>query len=469
MNTLIITDNIPSGLTYTDFSKWGRYRKSAEGYELVILDLNFGLPSKEGFCDVKKEEAHFYELGVEVAKSLQAGGVVVALLGPIAVTDRDLKQIYPHDFLPDKASYAYEKKFTETNETSYDWLDQGFLQDTRVDTLFAKMSKGITIISPAEMGTYVSSWVEEYWITINGIDFYGQTHTMGTITHSVAQPDRWNSSTVGQYPVKVLGVGRHTRLPVAVAMQYMNWDGVLILLPPFVLRSNTTTEVTELLHTLENLAIAIKEDFTGTTEHEEWVYEHRAPQAKDIATQIEEIRHQKKELADRLQAYDLMLGLVDGTGKAVEGSVIALFDKSEEGLTVEKTEKGAPIDLFVMDDKGRRLVIEVTGIRHALRKNDPHWADFLGYIPEHNERNECGRVERIVLVVNTECKTKIEERNRQNDMSEPVKGTATDNHICVIRSYDLYGLWLEVLAGSKSVRDIFDRLFDCDGIWEPQT
>jgi hypothetical protein len=121
--------------------------------------------------------------------------------------------------------------------------------------------------------------------------------------------------------------------------------------------------------------------------------------------------------------------------------------------------------LFVQDSSGKTLAIEVTGIKHGLRKGDPYWADFLGYMPEHNAKNEAERIERIVLVVNTECDTELNKRSRSIDITEPVKRTAIDNHICVIRSCDLYQLWLQVLSG-RPTQDLFDLLFSCEGIFE---
>lgn len=86
-------------------------------------------------------------------------------------------------------------------------------------------------------------------------------------------------------------------------------------------------------------------------------------------------------------------------------------------------------------------------------------------MPEHNARNEKGRTERIVLVVNTQRNKRIEKRNGKGDITAPVKTTVMDNKICVIKSVDLYKMWLETLEGKK-VRDIFDVLFDCEGIFE---
>lgn len=458
-----------------DSHEWSASRPSAEGYDLVVLDLFFGPPTTEGFHKLPGDDAHFYELGEEAAKSLQSGGVVIALLGPVAVTSRNLLASYAKEVVRIKQDelWQYERKYTGNEETSYEWLDLGFLSITKVDAVFAKESEGITpIAGTSTLNTYVSNWAKKYWVTVNGIGFIDESTNVGIITHGVAQVERWGVSSVAQYPVKVLAVGKHTKLPVAVAMRYMGWEGILILLPHCTLREKTqpagNEEMGRLLRTLESLAKSIKEDFvvSGAFDHAGWVYEYRSTQAKTIVSQIENTELQEKELAEELQLHDRMLVLIDGTGEPLVDGVASLFDKPTEGIKVKRTEKGAPIDLFIQDSKGRQLVVEITGITGNLKKDDPHWADFLGYMPEHNARNEHGRIERIVLVVNTQCKTKPSDRNRQNDISAPVRSTVADNHICVIRSCDLYELWLETLQG-KSLQEIFDLLFDNEGVWKP--
>lgn len=475
MSTLIISDRIePPASSSIHSSSWTSSRPSPEGYDTIILDLYFGPPPTDGYSQIA-EDAHFYELGAEVAKSLRAGGVVLALLGPVAVTRRELTRTHLRELvkLKRESSHSYKEKYKGNNETSYDWLDQGFLKDTKVDRMFAKSSEGITVVSPlSEMKAY-ADWASRYWVSIDGIDIYGKSKTKGTITHSVAEPTRWDRSYSGQYSATILAEGKHTRLHVAAAMQYMNWNGVLVLLPPFELKLSgkpgASEEVSRLCHVMESLAKGIREDFARheAAEHEEWVFEHRAPHAKRIVSEIAQLKAKENSLSQDLEQYDQMLVLLDGTGDPLVDSVAALFDKPSEGIRVERTEKGASMDLFVHDSSNRRLVIEVTGIKGALKKGDSHWADFLGYITEHYERNEKGRVERMVLVVNTECKTQLDRRNRQTDITSPVKNHATDVHICIIRSCDLYDLWLRTLEGLP-IHSVFDMLFDCGGIFEPK-
>ncbi len=251
----------------------------------------------------------------------------------------------------------------------------------------------------------------------------------------------------------------------------MGWDGVLVFLPPFDPRklgnALSDSNIMNLCQTLRDLAVDIRRDFSKgkAAKHEEWVWDHRSAKSKDILSQIEQIKERESKLLLELEPHEQMLWFLDGISALLVDAVTAFFDRPNEGIKVERTEKGAALDLFVYDGKGRTLAIEVTGIRGKLSKDDPHWADFLGYLPEHNAKNEHSRIERIVLVVNTEARTKIEDRDRKDDITSHVRRTVGDNKICVVRSCDLYRLWLQTLDGLQ-VQEVFDMLFDCDSIFE---
>ena len=470
MSTIIISDSLQEKtVAGYHISHWSDSRPSVEGNDVAVLDLYFGKPANEGFYQTTKRGAHFYELGDQVARNLRAGGIVIALLGPLAVGARNLATTYGGSVIDLKRNYQYSTKLVSQDETSYDWLDQGFLSVTKIDARFARPSTGVVSISSrASLKSYLDL-VNEYWVSIEGMAM--PSGSEGTISYPVAQDSRWSCNSQQTCRAVVLAKGKHTQLPVAAAIQYMGWDGVLVFLPPFDRRKwpnpESETDIMNLCQTLRHLAIDIRQEFGKAkgTQHEEWVWGHRSAKCKDILSQIEQIREVEANLSLELEPYEQMLWLLDGIGTVLADVVAAFFDRPNEGIKVERTEKSAALDLFVHDGKGRTLAIEVTGIRGKLSKDDPHWSDFLGYLPEHNARNEHSRMERIVLVVNTDARTKIENRDRTDDITRPVRKTVGDNKICVVRSCDLYRLWLQTLEGLQ-VQQVFDMLFDCDNIFE---
>lgn len=495
-NTVILSNNItPPDSMRIDAYNWAMARPSVEGYEITILDLYFGPPSSVGYYILQGGEdqyARFYELGTEVARSLRSGGVVIGLLGPLSITDRSLNSEQHTRSLQELRALRarlepHNPIYTSVKETSYDWLEQGFLQVTGIDWMSQKYSAGHDTLLPGHRVEKYITFADHYWTSIHGISRDSKSKTQGTIAYPVYEPKRWDYGgqlfdrpglpTHGRWQSKVttLSVGKHTQLPTAAAVQYMDWDGVLILLPPFQLKYQdpgdqaAVGELSRLCFALQHLAQDVKNVFTTerAIEHEEWVYEHRAQPAKKMYAEIETLKQRHDELRNSLQFYDQMLTLLDGTGTTLQNVISVLFDQNSEGIKVEPTEKGAPIDLFVYDSGGRSLVIEITGINGYLRKDDPHWADFLQYLPEHSAKNMTERVERIVLAINTQRDVKLEERNRADDITAPVREIASNNHICVIRTCDLYHLWLKTIEQGLQVQQVFDTLFNCDGIYEP--
>ena len=106
MSTILISDNLfaPEGSDIR-YSAWTSSRPSVESYEHIILDLYFGSPDIDGYVQLSDafNNVHFYELGSEVAKSLKAGGVVTALIGPIAYTNRNLFDYYNEEVLLERS------------------------------------------------------------------------------------------------------------------------------------------------------------------------------------------------------------------------------------------------------------------------------------------------------------------------------------------------------------------------------
>ena len=293
------------------------------------------------------------------------------------------------------------------------------------------------------------------------------------LVHPVNEASRWGSpGGLMKSRGWLIGRGEHTRLPVAAAIDYLGLGGLLVLMPPFSLgeipSSQLQTRSTLVAMDLRALGGHFRDqlEVRAPGEHPSWVYHQRASESKKMNEEIRNHEERVRELEGQLAPYDNMLSLLDGSGTPLVRAVAQLFDQPGGGIVVSKTERGAPIDLLISDGTGRSLAMEATGVKGALKKDDPHWADFLGHLPEHHSKNAEGRQERIVLVVNTQRDTEIEKRDRASDITPTVKAIVKDNHICVIRGVDLYDIWLKTLQG-LSANKVFDLLFSTEGVYEP--
>ena len=469
MKTLVVSDRLKleSPPRDVDLIAW-RQRPSVEGYPLVILDLYFGDPTGVGYVEINDDRHRFYEMGREVAKCLEADGVVIACLGPIACTTRELGTAAhgPETYNLKRARSADEQIPEPRFESSYDWMDQGLLRNIQIGHQHTKSSEGINWKLPKDRFSQIRESFSVYSETFANVAVYGDG--TATITYSLQEPRRWSSiqNVIQTHPL-ILSTAKHTELPVAMSFNYNFFDGRLVLMPAFappkdalVARALATElkELGELVYSLSH---------NQRDERPDWVDDYIAPQAVAIQQNISDLEQKIASLAEQKESYYTVLPLLYGTDTELEDAVEHVLSAADGSINVLKSEPGAHIDFFVEDSFGHSLAVEVTGVKGLLRHNDNHWADFLNYMPDHNSKNELDRVERIVLVVNTYRDIPFADRDRNNDMATPVKKTATDNGICVVRSGDLYKMWLKIVDGSMTKQDVFNTLFSTDGIYEP--
>lgn len=468
MKTLIVSDRLKPAypVLETEVVSWDK-RPSVEAYSIVVLDLYFGEPSDQGYVIMGTDSARFYEMGAEVALCLKAGGIVIACLGPIAITPKALAgpghRRHASEFKQDRLSSEHLPQ--PKCESSYDWLDQGLLGGLQLGHQFVKLSRGITWNVPNDRFYQIKAFFKSYVETFTGVKFYSAARA--TVTYRVEEQRRWDTIQSGcQTDPLILASAEHTNLPVAMSFNYNYFGGQLVLMPPF--ESPDDMSIAQLLAAdLRHFGEWIySTTHPGTVELPDWAKDYLAPPAIAIYEEISEHERRIVDLTKQTETYHRMLALLYGWGSGLENILERLFTSGDTTISVTRTEPGAHIDMFVQDQSGRSLAVEVTGVKGPLRHNDPHWADFLNYLPEHNAKNENGRVERIVLVVNTFRDFPPRERDRTRDMTAPVKKTAADNGICVVRSADLYDLWVETLEG-LSMQEVFDKLFATEGIYDP--
>jgi len=313
--------------------------------------------------------------------------------------------------------------------------------------------------------------VDQFWTSIDGLDLY-RTPTEAILTYRIEESERWDTIQTGcQNEAWKLAISEHSREPIAIATNYLYNPGLLVLAPPFQIPAVGTASNLARSPKIERLLVEFADSIGEQIRSfeiidiPEWAKTHRSTKAVEISLKIENITLELNSINKELAKYDDMLYLLCTKGDLLQRQVQKLFTDPEHGISTEPTRPGDSLDLFVRDNSGRILAIEITGTKGKLTKSDHHWADFLHYLPEHNEKNANGRLERIVLVVNTQFEIPLENRITKDDITSPVLDISKDNHICVIRSCDLYRLWLLTQNG-MSLQDIFDILFQTEGIFD---
>jgi hypothetical protein len=421
----------------------------------------------------------FYRLFDDVIRLLRAGGTLVCLNyytfingASLFSGTKVLNQIYNKR----QANFSYEHKFIGQEETSYDWLDLGFLQCTQLDRMNIMPGQQIKRISNLDAVKRYFSYVRDYHKIIQGIQRESGAG-LGRISWNFRTNPTYDHANNTNDKVEVLAVTEVTDEPIAVAIKYMGFPGTLVFLPTYDLPDAEGLGRDEAIGAISNRLVNIgeyyyevsRQDFGVRLESPPWLLEYRATPAKDADKELETLEKKKTTLVAERDKYDRTLILINGYGEPFEQTVAEIFGKEWFGFDIEKTEKGHAIDLFVRNPMTDQvLAVQATGVVGKFTQRDKHFGALLGYLPEHEEKIVSGQNERIVLVVNTYRDTPLADRIDSEDVSVQVQNLVKKNGICLIRSCDLYTLWKRWTESPEKLPadDIFRQLFECEGIWK---
>lgn len=457
--------------------RWGEYHISPADFQCVVLDMKLDENPDHDNPVVYYGGYPFYSLFDDIVRLLQAGGVVLCLNHYTYVNkDSTYGSSEAHKAMLDKRRHTltYEYKHRGGEETSYDWLEQGFLQSTRLDRMLVRPGKNYKLLSNKESLKLYFMYVKQYHKVIQGISDiqYGPSTWKGELVWL-----RDTGSEPGRDEAEILAVTEVTNEPIAAAIKYSGFLGTLVLLPTYQLpplasesREASINSISRALIDLGKYYYELNREKLGIQlEAPPWLLDFRTKPAVEADKELAELETARTNLLSKRDRYDRMLALINGYGDSLQKAVGELFGEEWLGFNVEETEPGHPIDLFVKNPRtGQVLAVQVTGVVGKFTQSDKHFGALMSYLPEHEERNVGGQIEKVVLVVNTYRDMPLGSRTDSNDISVHVSNLVERNKICLIRSCDVYYLWnLWVDSPNKlSADDIFKQLFDCEGIWQ---
>lgn len=474
MRTLILSHYLAKHsdfvVTDVDVHEWTSASPSPAGYQATVLDMKI---ADAGHHD--HGNYPFYGAKEHLERAAKSGAVVICL--------DDLTYVNPHSTFQGprrdvqatqhlKATFTYPSKHQGMEETSYDWLDQGLLGASRLDTMDARPSKQLQLTTNAQEVRSYFWLVKRFYKVIHGVEL-DRTGRTGALRYLRQDRPADAGCTEVTATVNVLAVNPVTGEPVAAEIKHPDAPGSLVFLPRFEEPSGEQTQTARqsIILALRRLAEWFyqrnRQEAGVKEEAPEWAKGHRSGKAKELDARVERLETERKELAAEREKYDEMLVLLYGTGEPLRLAVEKLFGSEWLGFEVDVKGKEESIDQFIRDAKsGRSLAMEVTGVTGKFYKDNDHLADVLDYWPTHIENNADERVERIVLAVNTHRETPIADRNDQDDFTKPVTDIAAKSEFCLVRTCDLYRLWLDHLSGTRTAEDIFNSIFSCAGLYK---
>jgi hypothetical protein len=455
-----------------DVHEWTSRSPSPASYHATVLDMKIADAGQHDHGNYP-----FYGAREDLERAVKSGAVVICLddltyVNPYCAFQGPRRDVQATQHL--KATFTYPSKHQGMEETSYDWLDQGFLGTTRLDTMDSRPSPSgqLQLASgPEQIRSYLRL-VKRFYKVIYGVEL-DRTGRSGTIRYQRQDAPSAAGCSEVTATVSVLAFNAVTGDPVAAEIRHPDAPGCLVFLPRFEEPSGEQAQtarqfivlalrrVAEWFHQRNRQEAGIKQ------EAPEWAKGHRSGKAEELDARVERLDTERKELAGEREKYDEMLVLLYGTGEPLRLAVEKLFGSEWMGFKVDVAGKGESIDQFIWDSaSARSLAMEVTGLSGKFDKDNNHLADVLHYLPIHFEKNAGERVEQIVLAANTHRDTPLADRHHEDDFTPPVKEMAAKNGFCLIRTCDLYRLWLDYLEGTRTAGEIFDSIFCCAGLYQ---
>ena len=470
MNTLVVSNNIlESAYSSILVSKWEN-RPSIEGYYASVLDLYLDAQAKPPFSTVSYKHFPFYTARYEIRHLLKAGGVVICLTHLTYINNSCMytEDRAQHVVWTLRNNLTYAGKHTGNQETCYDFLEQGFLQATQLDHMNVRANFSFNIIGTSLHIKNYFNYVKAYYKAIRAIISLSSRGT--TIEWMYSDNPFSESVHPHSDDVVPLAVNSITNEPIAAEIKYLGLPGSLVILPTYDLdlyRENPNA----LLWNLKLLAEEFYEQnikrLGVTITSPDWALKYRVKQSVEAEKRLRELRDEITNFEDERDRYDKILVLLYGYGDELKNTVAKVFGNEWFGFSVKPTEKGASLDLFVHDtNRDWDLAIEVTGIAGKFTKDNEHLSDVLDYLPTNVDNNSQGLRERIVLVVNTFRDDDLDSRDLTDDISQPTQTIANNNSFCIIRSIDLYKLWNDFVDDKRTASEIFEAIFQTQGIFE---
>jgi hypothetical protein len=479
MKTLILSNYLQAEyLSGIVCSQWGVQHPSLADFQSVVLDMKLDTNVTTDTPKVNYSGYSFYRLYDDIIRLLQAGGVVICLNYYTFVNEASLLYGTPVlDAIRKQKlnNYNYEYKWQGGEETSYDWLDMGFLLSTRLDRLNIRAGAQIKVVSSVKAVKDYFVYVSEYHKVIEGI-VRERNAKSGKIRSIYREKPDYSQAAYTDDEVEVFAVAEVTDEPIAAAIKYRGFTGMLVFLPTYKLPDESNSGREEAIRMvsarLRNMGEYYYEEnrreLGVKLESPPWLLDYRVKPAEESDKNLEKLEKEKTELIAERDKYDRMLTLINGYGTPLEETVGELFGKEWFGFEVEETEKGHPIDLFIKNTKtGQTLAVQVTGVSGNFTQKDKHFGALMGYLPEHEEKNTDNINERIVIVINTYREFPLVDRTDPNDISTHVEKLAKKNGICIIRTCELFQLWSSFVEnpGEFNKDGVFSRLFECEGVF----
>jgi|GEM_PF-1587325 len=176
----------------------------------------------------------------------------------------------------------------------------------------------------------------------------------------------------------------------------------------------------------------------------DWVTSAMPPRFIEVHDTIRRLQEEAASLA-------LIAGLLWETGENLERAVCGVF--SSLGYDPRLTRKGRTYDITVTLDENRRLLIEVTGIEGAIKKNSNKINQALQTVQQ-----EQGEADRVVIAANAHRLIPLAERTSVEIVTEDALALIAGMKVNLVTTATLFQIWRISLDDPGQAKTIVDKL-----------
>jgi hypothetical protein len=180
-----------------------------------------------------------------------------------------------------------------------------------------------------------------------------------------------------------------------------------------------------------------------------WVADLMPPRYGEVMKQIDEFREEHRRLRS-------MAALLWETGDNLSEAVRDLFDAL--GYEASLTAKGATYDVTVSMGVDRRLLVEVTGIEGALKKDSKKIGQVLQAL-----QKEAGPQDRVTVALNAHRQKPPQERAGVEIVTKEALSLLTGLEANIVTTSTLFEIWKTSLEDTEAAKKRIEELYTLSG------
>ena len=181
----------------------------------------------------------------------------------------------------------------------------------------------------------------------------------------------------------------------------------------------------------------------------DWVVSAMSNRFSEVTSEIATLQAEQGRLLS-------IAGLLWQNDALLEEAVHNVFQNF--GYRAQRTPQGETYDIEVELDAERKLIIEVTGLTGALKKDSGKISQVLQVIQKHKRDTD-----RVVIALNNHRTEPLAERPIQDAVTKDALALLTGMGVVIVTTPDLFNIWQESQSNLDYAKSQIEQLYATEG------